>query len=215
MENELTLTEYLSIFKRRWRQILITFGVLMAIITTIIFSLPFVYKSEGKIAIESPVVANDVVKTKSAAKYVDESVDKVKQKVLDRENLVKLNSKYNLYPGIKEEKDLFEALINNVTFTTETRETSTNTWESQKVTVGLNVGFKYSDPEVTYQVANDIIKQLIDENEKTRTKQATEVTGFLTEELNRMQAELEVVENKVAEYKQNIQTLFLNIKKCT
>ncbi len=202
MENELTFNEYLAILKRRWRQILTAFVLLLAISTAIIFSLPFVYKSEGHIAIESPVVPDEVIKTTSPSKYVDESVDKVKQKVLDKDNLIKLNEKYNLYPGIKEEKELVNALIKSITFTSETRDSSSNTWESKKVTVGLFVGFKYSDPETTYKVANDIIKQLIDENEKSRTEQATETTKFLTDELERMRGELEAVENKVAAYKQ-------------
>ena len=202
MENELTFNEYLAILKRRWRQILVAFLILLAIATAVIFSLPFVYKAQGHIAIESPVVPDEVIKTTSPSKYVDESVDKVKQKVLDKDNLIKLNNKYNLYPGIKEEKKLIEALIKSITFTSETRDSSSNTWDSQKITVGLFVGFKYSDPEVTYKVANDIIKQLIEENEKTRTKQATETTKFLTDELERMRDELEAVENKVAEYKQ-------------
>lgn len=202
MENELTFNEYLSILKRRWTQILTAFLILLAILAAVIFSLPFVYKAEGHIAIESPVVPDEVVKTTSPSKYVDESVDKVKQKVFDRENLIKLNQKYNLYPGLKEEKELVKALTNNITFTSETRDSSSNTWDSQKITVGLYVGFKYSDPETTYKVANDIIKQLIEENEKSRTQQATETTNFLTNELERMRDDLEAVENKVAAYKQ-------------
>lgn len=202
MENEFTLKEYLSIFKRRWRQILVTFFVVMTIITIVVFLLPFVYRSEGQIAIEAPVISDDVVKTVSAAKYVDESIDKVKQKVLSRENLKSLNQKYELYPGIEDEKKLALMLMKNITFASETKDSSRNTWDSQKITVGLTVGFEYSDPEKTFKVANDIISQLIDENVKARTKQATETTGFLTDELDRLKAELEQVEAEVAVYKQ-------------
>lgn len=202
MDNELTLNEYLAIFKRRWRQVLVTFVLLMAVITAVVFTLPFVYRSEGHISIEAPVVSNDVVKASSTAKYVDESIDKVKQKVLSRENLSKLNQKYKLYPGIEDEKKLALMLRENVTFHSDTRESSRNTWESQKITVGLTVGFEYSEPEKTYQVANEIIKQLLDENVRARTKKAAETTSFLTEELDRLKEELEFVESEVAAYKQ-------------
>ncbi|PCI54442.1 MAG: lipopolysaccharide biosynthesis protein [Methylophilaceae bacterium] len=178
------------------------FVLLMTIITIVVFTLPFVYRSEGRIAIEAPVISNDVVKTVSAANYVDESIDKVKQKVLSRKNLSSLNQKYGLYPEMLDEKKLALILMKNITFTSETKDTSRNTWENQKVTVGLIVGFEYSDPETTYQVANEIIKQLLEENVRSKTKQASETTGFLTGELDRLKEELELVENKVAVYKQ-------------
>ncbi len=202
MENELTLNEYLSIFKRRWLQILTTFLLLITIITLIIFSLPFVYKSEGKIAIEAPVVSNEVLKTTSANQYVDESVDKVRQKVLERENLLNLNQKYNLYPGITDEKEVEALLIENITIASDTKDSSANTWDSVKVTVGLTVGFRHSEPETTYKVANELVSQLLDENVKVKTKKAIETTSFLTSELDRLKAELEIMENKVADYKQ-------------
>ena len=202
MENELTLNEYLSILKRRWRQILATFLLLFTVITIVIFSLPFVYKSEGKIAIEASVVSDEILKTASAEQYVDESVDKVRQRVLDRDNLINLNQKYNLYPGVTDKKKLEEVLMNSISIASDTKNSSANSWESKKVTVGLTVGFKYSDPEVTYKVANELVSQLLDENIKVKTKKAIETTSFLTEELDRLKAELEVVENKVADYKQ-------------
>jgi protein tyrosine kinase modulator len=202
MENELTLNEYLSIFKRRWRQVLATFVILITIITVVIFLLPIVYKAEGKIAIEAPVVSSEILKTTSAEQYVDESVDKVRQKVLDRDNLIALNQKYNLYPGIKDAKKLEGLLMNSISIASNTKDSSANSWESKKVTVGLTVGFKYSDPEVTYKVANEIISQLLNENIKVKTQKAQETASFLTDELNRLKAELEVTENKVADYKQ-------------
>lgn len=202
MENELTLNEYLSILKRRWRQILATFLLLFTVITIVIFSLPFVYKSEGKIAIEASVVSDEILKTTSEEQYVDESVDRVRQKVLERDNLISLNQKYNLYPNITDKKKLQSVLMESISIASDTKNSSANSWESKKVTVGLTVGFKYSDPEVTYKVANELISQLLDENIKVKTKKALETTSFLTDELDRLKAELEVVENKVADYKQ-------------
>jgi polysaccharide biosynthesis transport protein len=202
MENELTFKEYLSILKRRWGQILATFLVLITIITIVIFSLPFVYKSEGKIAVEGPVVSEDIVRTGAAEQYADESVDKVRQKVLERDNLFSLNEKYNLFPGITDKKKLEGLLNKSISIASDTKNASANSWESKKITVGLTVGFKYSDPEVTYKVANEIVSQLLDENIKVKTKQAKETSDFLNDELNRLKSELEVVENKVADYKQ-------------
>jgi protein tyrosine kinase modulator len=202
MENELTLNEYLAIFKRRWRQILTAFLVSITIVTIVIFSLPFVYRSQGEIAIEAPLLSDDVVKTVSVSKYVDESLDKLKQKVFSEKNIIRLNQKYTLYPRIARENKLVNKFTENVIFKPELRDSSRISWENKQVTVGLIVGFDYSDPEITYQVANEIIGQLLDENVKAKTKQIAETTGFLTEELDRLKEELELVESEVAVYKQ-------------
>lgn len=203
MDNELTLNDYLSIVKRRWGQILMAFILLLVISLIVIMKLPSVYKSEGLISIESPVVPDEVIKTKSPSAYVDESIEKIKEKVLSRENLIRLNQKYDLYPGITKPKELEKLLSKaNIFITPETRDSSRNTWQNKKVTVGLVVAFKYSDPDTAYNVANELVKQLLDENVKARTKRVTETTGFLTAELDKLKGELEAVENKVAAYKQ-------------
>jgi len=202
IEDELNFSNYLSILKRRWRQIFVAFFVLMAVITAIIISLPSVYKSEGLISIESPVFSEDVVKLKSASNYVDESIDKVKQKVLSRENLLNFNQKYNLFP-VNEDINITAKLVSEqIKVEVTTKNTSRNQWDTNQVAVGLAIGFEYSDPDIAFNVANEIVRQFLDENEKSRTKSVTETTTFLTDELNRLKAELEVVENKVAAYKQ-------------
>lgn len=203
MENELTLSDYLSVVKRRWGQILKSFLVLLVIILIVILRLPSVYRSEGLISIESPIIPDQIIKTKTPSAYVDESIEKIKEKVLSRENLIRLNQKYSLYPALTKPKELEKALSNNnIIITPETRDSSRNTWENKKVTVGLVVAFKYSDPDTAYKVANELVTQLLDENVKARTKRVTETTDFLTVELDSLKKQLEVVENKVAEYKQ-------------
>ncbi len=205
IENELTLRDYLSIARRRWLPILTAFLISWLAITIFGFRLPSVYSTKGLVVIESPAISKAVIGGElgsvSAAKYVDEHVDKVKRKILSRENLVRINEKYGLFPALTKPSEVSEALGKSISVVTQTKSSDGTSW-SEKVTVGFTVGFTHSDADKTYKVANDIIAQLLDQNTRDRTQRATETTSFLTAELGTLKNELELIENKVAAYKQ-------------
>ncbi len=201
IEHELSLADYLSIVKRRWLSILATICISLIAIVFFGFRLPDVYSAQGLIGIEAPTISDDDFKAASRAKYVDEQVDKLKRKVLSRENLMRLNDKHNLFPQLTSPVDVSRVLGESFQILSQTKSTDGTSWAEQ-VTVGLSVEFQYSDPDKTYQVTNDVLSQLLDQNSKDRTQRATETTRFLTDELERLKGELEVVENSVAAYKQ-------------
>lgn len=204
-ENELSLKDYVSMIKRRWLPILVAFLVSWIVISIIGTRIPPIYRSSGLISIDSPTISKELiggdVGQLTATKYVDEHVDKIKQKVLSSKNLRVINEKYNLFPGVTKPSRLAETLGNSIEFVTQTKSTDGTAW-AQKVTVGFSVAFEYSDPEKTYNVINDVIQQVLDQNSKDRTARAEETTLFLTDELNRLKEELEMVEDKVADFKQ-------------
>ncbi len=205
IENELTLRDYLSIVRRRWLLILTTFLLSWVVISAFWLSAPSVYIAEGLVLIESPTISKAIIGGDlgqvSAAKYVDEHVDKVKQEILSRENLIRLNKEYSLFPNLTQASMASDALKKSIKIVSQIKSSDGTAW-SEKVTVGFTVGFTYSDADKTYKVANDMITQLLNQNTKDRTRRATETTSFLTAELDALKSELEMVENKVAEYKQ-------------
>ena len=205
IEDELTLRDYILIAKRRWLQILAAFLVSLTIITMIAFLIPPFYKAEGFIAIESPVISkaliNDDVNAASATRYVDEHIDKVKQKIFSRENLVKINQKYSLYPNLTRPSEIAASLDRNIKLEGKKKSADHNEWSGQ-VTVGFSVKVQSDSADTTYKLTNDIISQLLEQNTKDRTRRATETTNFLTSELDALEKELAIVEDKVAQYKQ-------------
>ncbi len=202
IEHELALGDYLSIFKRRWWQILVVSILSTLVIVAVVLALPEVYESEGTIAVEAPIISKDVIEQISASNYVDERIDKVTDKVLSKESLVRLNQKYSLYPSLTEPNDIEEMMHKAISVTKKKKKKSGNEWSNEKVTVALVVNVKHSKPEMVYKVANELVALILGENVKARQKRVTETTGFLTDELDRMKVDLEKVENKVADYKQ-------------
>lgn len=203
-EHELSVSDYISIIKRRWRVIAITSFLVMIAVTFLAFNLPSVYESSGQITIESASISTNLIRQGSnedtTAKYVDERLDKVKRKILSRENLLNINEKYSLYPELKDPAAIEKPMAKSIKILPNTKTTDGSQW-GQRVTVGFDVIFNYSEPDKTHKVATELVSQLMEENAKDRTVRATETTSFLTDELNKLKVQLELVENKVATYK--------------
>lgn len=201
-EYELSFSDYLSIVKRRWLQMLVTFMVILLVAVATAIFLPPSYQSTGTILIESQQIPDDVVKA-TVTSYADERIEVIKQRVMTRDNLYRIIQKYNLYPK-KIDSETTSTLIDDMRKSISVILLNADVERSGggKATIAFKVGFEYERPEVAHKVANEIVTLFLDENVKARTERATETTEFLTQEVENLKKELESVENKVAAFKQ-------------
>ena len=199
-EYELTISDYLSIFKRRWLQMLSVFVVvLLAAVTAAIF-LPPTYQSTGTILIESQQIPDDVVKA-TVTSYANERIEVIKQRVMTRDNLYRIIQKYSLYPQ-QIDSETTSTLIDNMRESISVIILNADIQGGGKAAIAFKVAFEYEKADLTHRVANEIVTLFLDENVKARTERATETTEFLTQEVETLRKELEGVENKVAAFKQ-------------
>ncbi len=69
-------------------------------------------------------------------------------------------------------------------------------------TLAFTVAFEHEVPTVAQQVSNSLVTLFLDENLKARTERATETTDFITKEADKLKAEIEAIEDQIAEYKE-------------
>ena len=201
-EYELTLSDYLSILKRRWLQMLVVFILILIAAVSVAVFLPPTYQSTGTILIESQQIPDDVVKA-TVTSYAGERIEVIKQRVMTRDNLYRIIQKYNLYPK-RIDSETISTLIDTMRESISVVLVNADVERSGggRATIAFKVGFEYERPEVAHKVANEIVTLFLDENVKARTERATETTEFLTQEVESLRKELEGVENRVATYKQ-------------
>ena len=96
-EYEFTLTDYLSILKRRWLQMLAVFIIVVFTAIAIAMLMAPVYQSTGTILVEAQQIPVDVIKA-TVTSYADERIEVIKQRVMTRDNLYRIINKYKLYP---------------------------------------------------------------------------------------------------------------------
>ncbi|MBC7786627.1 MAG: lipopolysaccharide biosynthesis protein [Methylophilaceae bacterium] len=201
-EYELTINDYISIFKRRWIYIAVIFTSIFSIAIVIATILPPIYQSTGTILVEAQQIPTDIVKS-NTTDYAEERIAVIKQSVMTRDNLYNIIKKYNLYDK-KREVETISSLIDDMRSDVNVvlAEATNNNYYSRPTTISFKVSFDYYKPDLAQKVANELVTLFLNENVKTRTERALETTAFLTEESDRLKSELETIERKVAAYKQ-------------
>lgn len=201
-EYELTLNDYISIFKRRIWQIIIVASTIVVASILVAILLPPVFQSTGTILVESQQISKDIVQS-SISSLADERIELIKQRVMTRDNLYRILQKYGLYSdriGKDSTSTLLAEMRNNIAVELVSSNAGSD-WE-KKPTIAFNVSFSYKSPEVAHKVANELVTLFLDENVKSRTEKATETTEFLNHEVEILRKELESTEARVATFKE-------------
>mgnify|MGYP000574751064 CR=1 FL=1 len=190
-EYELTLHDYIDILRRRALLMVAVFIVVITTASAIAILLPPVYQSSGTILIESQQISSEII-TSSVSGYASERIEVIKQRVMTRENLLRIMKKYNLFRN-KNESRVTSELINNVRKRIEIKMLSTSLGGRRRgqATIAFSISFQDRHAELAYGVTSELVTLFLDENIKSRVERATETTKFLSQEANGVKAELE------------------------
>ena len=201
-EYELTLSDYIDIARQRLWLMVGIFIVISVSALAIAILLPPVYQSSGTILIESQQISTKIVES-SVTGFATERVEVIKQRVMTRENLLRIINKYNLFPS-KDKSKATSGLIRSLRkrITIEMLNASQSGRRRGKAAIAFNLAFEDRHAESAYNVTNELVTLFLNENIRSRVERATETTRFLSQESNRLKANLEKMEGLVASYKQ-------------
>ena len=197
---ELTLNDYLAVVRRRAWLLGSSFALILAAGLLVALLIPPVYESTGTILVESQQIPTDLVAVNNNT-YADERIEIIRQRVMTRENLLRIIDKYRLFADESKLLTVSEKID-------EMREAITVTLVNAEVkgrglaTIAFRLSFEHRRPEVANRVANELVTLFLDENIKQRTERASETTEFLTQEANKLKTELETLEDQLAAFKQ-------------
>lgn len=201
-EYELTLNDYLQILRRRAVHLVGAFVALLLITIVVAVVIPPVYQSTGTILIESQQIPTDLVQA-TVTSYADERIEVIRQRVMTRENLLRIIEKYQLFKDDQRDLATSERVDQLREFIrVELVSANMQNRQQSKAAIAFKVSFEYRNAEIAHKVANELVTLFLDENVKTRTERAVETTEFLAQEAERLRHELEKIENQVALYKQ-------------
>src|SRR3954468_16734460 len=97
-DHQLTLADYLAILQRHALLIAGSFLGILVIAAAVALLVPPVYQSTGTILIESQQIPTEMVQA-TVTTYADERIEIIKQRVMTRENLLRIIGKYKLFQG--------------------------------------------------------------------------------------------------------------------
>ncbi len=186
---------YLSLVFRRLPYLLLVLvgctlaGLYMA------FSLPPVYKAESQLVVESPQIPGDLASTTVQASTV-EILQVIQQRLLTRANLLDLSRRYGVHSaeqGMTPDEiveDMRERIEIELPFDTRNRASF------------VGVSFAAPTGEMSAQVTNELVEQILEENTAMRTSVAGQTLDFFVQEVARLDGELADQGAKILEFKE-------------
>jgi succinoglycan biosynthesis transport protein ExoP len=198
----LSLVDYLAIARRHAVLIAVSFFGILLIGVAAAVLVPPVYQSTGTILIESQQIPVELVQA-SVTSYAEERIEITKQRVMTRENLLRIIAKYKLFQDSMGNFTPSEQ-IDQMRRDTQVELIQANLKNGQRGTgtIAFKLSFDHRRPEVAQSVANELVTLFLGENVKVRTERATQTTEFLKQESARLRLELDKLETQIAAYKQ-------------
>jgi succinoglycan biosynthesis transport protein ExoP len=194
-----TLADYGRIIRRRIPFILVPFFVTGLVVASIVLLLPPVYRSTGKIAVQSQQIPDDLVRS-TVPGSAAERIGTIQQLVMTDAKLTLLISKFQLY---EDERATFPAEIVLKEFRKHiTVEAFRDPYSFSQTAIAFTVSFDHRDPKMARDVAAQLVELFLNENKRSRNALATETAEFLKEQADKLRRRARELDARVAEFKQ-------------
>jgi polysaccharide biosynthesis transport protein len=204
METTTHLNDYLAILKRRRRQILRVAMSVFAVAVVLALVLPTVYRSTAKLLIEQEIATDLVPSTVTG--YLNQRIRVIETRVLTPERLAQVAEKLGLYTQERKAgktEAVAARMRENIVVESESANvTDPRSGVSGMATVALDLSYDADDPETAQKVAQELATLFIEENRTVRTDKAQRTSGFLGDEEKRLRQHIDVLEAKLAAYKE-------------
>ena len=201
-QNTKTLADYLDLAKRRKYYLLVTWLLVSVTSVIVAYNLPKIYRSTATILIEAPTPTK-LFET-NVSQFADEQIQSIYQRVMTTDNVLSIIDSNGLYKDIKSgftKYELTELFKKNaeVKLTTSTLIPQTHSGMAE---VAFNISFSDTEAAKAQEIASKLTTLFIEKNDKARTQRAVKATDFLMEESDKLSQELEEIDGKIAQYKQ-------------
>jgi uncharacterized protein involved in exopolysaccharide biosynthesis len=193
---------YWQLIKRRWIWFSVPFVLVASsgLIAAVVW--PATFLSQGKILVQSQQIPTELVRP-TVTNAAQERIQVIEQRTMTRENLLAMVEKFQLFPDKKSfmsATQLVELMKKSTKIEPLAEPMSFSQIRSRgdNPTIVFTVGFESSDPQTASQVANELVTRILNEDLRDRTNRATDTTKFLAREMQRLQADSAVMDQRIA-----------------
>ena len=175
---------------------------IMATSALVALLLPAVYESKSTILIESQQIPPEFVRS-TVTGYADQRIQSLNQQILSRTRLLEIIKQFNLYADQRQkqtQEEIVGAMRENINIGLIGAEQK-RSGGGGGVTIAFTVAYRGMNPEVVQKVAGTLASLYLQENIKTREKQAKTTTKFLETELKEIQEQLSSIGQKITAFK--------------
>ena len=203
-DGDKTPGEYLSALRRRKGQILAVAALVAAIAAAIAIGLPAVYRSTATILVQEQEIPPDLVRS-TITSFADERIQVISQQVMTRAVLLGLVEKYGLYEKYRQpasNEEILERMRKDIKLTTVNADISDRS-SGRRVNATIAFTLSYDAPQAdrAQKVVTELASLYLNENVKVRQQSVAETTAFLSQEADRLAAQIQEIEANLAQFK--------------
>lgn len=199
------LSEYLTAVRRRWPAMATTAGAIFVLAVLVAFLWPRTYTSTATILIEEQDIPPDLVRS-TVTTYAWQRIQTINQRVMTRATLLNIIDKYDLYADERRRKtseEILEEMRGDIKVEPISADViDPRSGRPMPATIAFTLSYDGRRADVAQKVANELTSLYLNENLKSRTERAEETYTFLTDETNRMGAEIAELESRLASFKE-------------
>jgi succinoglycan biosynthesis transport protein ExoP len=186
--------------RRKWPAILIAVTAFTATASIVLF-LPDVYRSTVSVLVESQQVPQDFVKSTVTA-VAERRVQTITQSILSRERLDSLIKRFGLYENLRgssSPEDLIQRMRGDISVDVKRTEQR----GPDSAAIAFTISYSSGDPDTAATVANTLASYFIEEDLRSRERQAGSTAEFLRSQLDEIQKKIDAQEIEVSQFKES------------
>ena len=203
-QNNIELSDVLTVLRRRKVALLLPMILVFTVSIALALGLPPVYRSTATILIEQQEIPQDLVRS-TVTSYAEERIQIISQRVMSRENLIRVMKKLNLIDknASQVSQELIIDMRENLALEMLSADiTDPKTGRSSRATIAFTLSYDSQFPDIAKKVAKEMTSLFLEENLKIRTEKARTTSLFLSEEADRLGEQIGKLEAELAAYKE-------------
>jgi protein tyrosine kinase modulator len=184
--------------RRKWLAVPV-FALPFVAAVSLIYSLPAFYRSTALVLVERQQVPEAFVQS-TVTSELETRLHTISQEILSRSRLEALITRFNLYPGKRNQasnEELVERMRRDVKLELKT----TDTKGRPSATTAFALSYRGPDPQTVALVTNTLASFYIEENLKVRERQAMGTADFLKGQLGETRKRLDDLELRVSDFR--------------
>lgn len=200
----MTMNDMFGVMKRRKWSLILPMLIVFTVAGIVSLVLPSIYKSTATILIEEQDVPADFVMA-TVTSFAEQRLQSIHQRIVSYSRLLDIINRFNLYPDLKgrwTSEQIVEKMREDILLEPiSTEVTDRRTGRPSTATIAFTLSYQGKNPGTVQQVANVITSLFLEENLRSREKQATETSDFIEKEMERVKTQLSELEARMAAFK--------------
>ena len=202
-----SLGEYLTILRRRRNFFIYPALATFIIVAMIAAALPATYRSTAVILIEEQSIPREMVQS-TITSFAAQQIQVITQRIMTVDTIVDLSQTLGLYQPAEGESDIprtkmAELFNEDMSLDLVSAEViDPRSGRPTEATIAFTLSFDNGSPAIAQKTTNELVTLYIDENLRTRTERAATTSDFLGSEAQFLERELEELEARLADFKE-------------